>query len=74
MIIIPFLFFTIGYIKISKAAMYNGGMKIIFMVLFLCLIPEEAGFFSKTAEVHCNAQGSPLRLTMSGMAVSSGQQ
>jgi hypothetical protein len=40
----------------------------------LAMKPEEAGFFSKTAEVHCNAQGSPLRLTMSGMAVSSEQQ
>jgi hypothetical protein len=30
--------------------------------------PDEEGFFSKTAEVHCNAQGSPLRLTVSGTA------
>jgi hypothetical protein len=30
--------------------------------------PEEAGFFSKTAEVHCNAKGSPIRLTVSGTA------
>jgi hypothetical protein len=30
--------------------------------------PEEAGFFSKTAEVHCNAAGSPITLTVSGTA------
>jgi hypothetical protein len=30
--------------------------------------PEEAGFFSKTAEVHCNAANSPIRLTVSGTA------
>jgi hypothetical protein len=32
--------------------------------------PEEAGFFSKTAAVHCNAKGSPIRLTVSGTASS----
>jgi hypothetical protein len=31
--------------------------------------PNEEGFFSKTIAVHCNAQGSPLQLTVSGMAV-----
>jgi hypothetical protein len=32
--------------------------------------PDEEGFFSKTAEVHCNAKGSPLRLTINGTASS----
>jgi hypothetical protein len=32
--------------------------------------PDDEGFFSKTAEVHCNAANSPIRLTVSGTASS----
>ncbi|MDR1225950.1 MAG: DUF1573 domain-containing protein [Prevotellaceae bacterium] len=32
--------------------------------------PTEAGFFSKTVAVHCNAKSSPVRLTISGTASS----
>ena len=32
------------------------------------MTPDEAGYFSKTIDVHCNIQGSPLKLIINGIA------